>query len=429
MGRVSPVARHEEAGQQWFEFRLFLAYCLIFYAAPFTLFLFLGNPLENVFRPRPIYALGMLYVVASALFFRLMQKIPRQRFRRAPYRLSALFFAPYTGLATALLFLAISIWSFINLGYKFRQTGDALSELGAIGFVLAFSKVVMGTAIIVHYRLVKEGVDPAIRSFCLLLIALGFAINVQASFDILIALTAYVAATHLIRRSLRLHGKNLQTISFVMAPMIVLLLFFVGKANKIGIDETLHIIGNMDLFLYSFLERYSYHMYSVSTHVNENFFNFRQALDALREVASVVYFRFGSIVGLAVERPELGSVARMNFFVLADFYKDRIGTSPGMLGSVFFFPGAGFAICYVVLLLRFIFSLFWKIMGDTMSNWLFIFLSVLLASTTVDSLLDAFNPLSNGFVRVFSLYLGASYVVAILARRASSPQSVLRRTP
>jgi len=404
----------EGTGQRWFELRLFLVYCVIFYLTPYILFQFVGNPLEYSFRPQPNYTVGILYVAASALIFWVMQKLPRRRFRGVSLNISGLLYARVPALLLSGAFLAISIWSFLTLGLQFRQTGDALSEVGVLGFLLAFGKALMGTSIIVHYRIVKEGVDVQVRSLCLFLISLSFAVNIQGSLDIVIALAAYVAATHRVRRSLQLTGTLLQKMSLVMAPVLLMVVFFIGKLNKIGFEETLAIMKDVDMFFYSFLRRYSFHMYSVATHVEENFFNFGLAVDAIREVVSVMYFRFGSMFGLAVERPELGSIARMNFFVLADFYKDRIGASPSMLGSVFFFPGAGLAIFYYVLLLRFIFSLFWQIMGKMMDNWLFIILSVILLGAAVDALLDSINPLSNGFVRILTLYLGASYVVATL---------------
>ncbi len=277
--------------------------------------------------------------------------------------------------------------------------------------------------------MIKEGFEVKFRAFVLLIIALAFGVNVQSSFDIIIALCAYVGATYSFRRSMKFTGSLSGKLSLIAAPLLVALIFFVGKSNKIGVEETLQIMSDGDAFFQAFLQRYSFHMYSLSTHVSENFFNFGLAGEAIREVTSVMWFRIGSLFGLSVERPEMGSIARMNFFVLADFYKDRVGASPSMLGSLFFFPGAGLAIFYYVFILRFIISLFWKIMGVTMENWLFIGLSVILLSTSVDALLDAVNPLSNGFTRLLSLYLGASYVISMLRRRQSVPERSVRPRP
>lgn len=414
--RRRPGAPDSEPQKQ-FEFRLFLTYCGIFYLVPFTLFQFLGNPLEDSFRPRPFYALGFAYVVASVLIFRLMQRCGRLRFRAVPHSVSRALYGAYPALALSCVFLGLSVWSFINLGFQFRQTGDTLTEVGSLGFLLVFGKVLMGTSIIVHYRMIKEGIDPNIRSACLLLISLGFAINNQSAFDVLFSFAAYVAATHRIRRVFHLTGKPIQIASLAIFPILIVLIFFAGKANKVGVEETLYIISHPELFLNAFLERYSYAMYSVAMHVEENFFNFGLTIDAVKEVFSVMHFRASSLLGIVAERPDMGSTARMNFFFLADFYDDRIGISPSMLGSAFFFPGAGLSIIYYVLIIRFIFSLFWKVMGPTMDSWLFLILAVLLASTAIDALFDALNPLSNGFSRILTLYIGASFVVTRVGRR------------
>ncbi|WP_226635056.1 hypothetical protein [Brevundimonas poindexterae] len=415
--------------QRRFELRLFVTYCCLFYFVPYVLFQLFGNPLEYVFRPRPEYTWGILYVFLSGLIFWIAQLAPRAKLRLVPVGVTGLLFAPRPTLILAMSFLAISAWSSLTLGSGFRQTGDALSEVGILGYLLVLGKTVMGTSIIVHYRMIKEGFEVKFRAFVLLIIALAFGVNVQSSFDIIIALCAYVGATYSFRRSMKFTGSLSGKLSLIAAPLLVALIFFVGKSNKIGVEETLQIMSDGDAFFQAFLQRYSFHMYSLSTHVSENFFNFGLAGEAIREVTSVMWFRIGSLFGLSVERPEMGSIARMNFFVLADFYKDRVGASPSMLGSLFFFPGAGLAIFYYVFILRFIISLFWKIMGVTMENWLFIGLSVILLSTSVDALLDAVNPLSNGFTRLLSLYLGASYVISMLRRRQSVPERSVRPRP
>ncbi|MDQ0567349.1 hypothetical protein GRI55_14170 [Erythrobacter citreus] len=393
-----------------FYLKIFLWYCAIFYFVPFALFIFLGNPLEASFAPAPNYAIALAYIVFSLYWFAFVVKITPVKFRAVPYYISSMVFGPYSALVLALSFLSISLWSYVALGFQFRQTGDALSEVGLLGFLLVFGKVLMGTSIIVNYRLVKEGKSPSIRSAALLLIAIGFMVNAQSAVDILFSFTAYVAASHIIRRKINLTGKLIQSASLIVLPFLVVAIFFVGKSNKVGVEEALYIVSDAKLFFAAFLHRYSYALYSTAANIEENFFNFGLALSALKEVASIFQFRLYSAIGLAAERPELGSIARMNFFVLSHFYQDRIGVSPSMLGSVFYFPGAGFAILYYVFFIRFIYDLFWRIMGTKMNNWLFTILAVLLSATAVDAFLDSINPLSNGFARIVTLYLGASFI-------------------
>ena len=168
---------------------------------------------------------------------------------------------------------------------------------------------------------------------------------------------------------------------------------------------------DFELFAEEFTQRSGYHFYSVSTHVEKNFFNFSLTIEAFKEVISVMWFRLGSLLGFSVERPVLGTIARMNFMNFSGFYVERIGTSPSMLGSVFYFPGAGLAIIYYIYFIRYILQLFWRIMGGRQNSWLFVLMAIVIMAAAVDSTLDALNPLSIGFTRIFFLIVGGNYIL------------------
>lgn len=414
--------------QRRYEFRLFLSYCVIFYFIPFILIVIFGNPLEISYRPRPNYIIGLLYAIMSILVFWWALTLPRIRFTIPKRTIEDLFYGRRASIVLTIGFFAISVWSAINLGLDFRHKGETLSELGAIGFVLAIAKIYASTAILVHYRLVKEGVDTYLRSAILFAIGASFIINIQTSFEFLIATAAFVGATHKFRRKIKLTGHQISRASIIVLPVLLVCVFYFGKANKIGSEDALRLISNFDLLFYSFLQRYGYHMYSLATHTTENFLNFYQGLDAIQEVVKVSLFRLSAIFGLGIERPELGTVARMNFFVLSDSRLDRIGTSPGMLGSTFFFPGGGFAIFYYVFIIRFVMSLFWRIAGTKQNSWLFLIVTILLMATTLDSAPDSFNPLSNGFIRVFFLFLGGNFILQKLRHSLQNNSAPVNNT-
>ena len=396
--------------QRKFEFQIFALYCAIFYLVPYLLIIMVGNPLESSFRPRPNYTVGMFYVGICLFIFWACLKAPRLHIPNSRSLIGWFLFGRRPGFVLALIFLAISIWSALTLGANFRHRGVALSELGAIGFALTTMKIYASTAIIVHYRLIIENKGIRWRCTILYIITAGFFINNQTSIEFIIAVAALVGASTQLRKKIKLTGKWVRRLSIALLPLLVLAVFYFGKANKIGAEEAQKLILNSDLFLYSFLQRYGYHVYSLSTHVDENMFNFSMGIDAINEVISVMIFRLSRIMGFAFDRPELGSIARMNFFVLFEYYKERIGASPGMLGSVFFFPGAGLAIFYYVFLLRFVISQLWRIYGGIKLPWIFTLLNIFILATAVDAALDSFNPLSNGFIRVFFLFFGARYV-------------------
>lgn len=375
-----------------------------------------GNPLEQSFRPRPIYTLGVLYAGFSILVFWVALKAPRLHMPIKRSRLGTLFYGRRTSLMLALLFLAISIWSSITLGANFRHTGAALSDLGTLGFALTTMKIYASTSILVHHRMMVEKIETRWRAMILFIIGASFLINNQTSVELIFALAAIVSGSIELRKKIKLSGKWVRRLSLSLLPMLVIAVFYFGKANKVGADAALELLKDFDIFLFVFLQRYGYHIYSLSTHVTENMFDFGMGIEAIKEVVSVMLFRLGRIFGFAIERPELGSIARMNFFVLADFYVDRIGASPSMLGSSFFFPGAGFAIFYYVFLVRFVITQFWRIYGAEKLPWILTLMNVFILATALDAALDSFNPLSNGFVRVFFLVVGGNFIASVTDR-------------
>ncbi|ASJ74613.1 hypothetical protein IMCC3135_22715 [Granulosicoccus antarcticus IMCC3135] len=378
---------------------------------------------------------GIAYVLFCGLIFYITRNISRVELKVKYKKAKSILFGVHGSLIFAGAFFAISCWSAIYLGSSFRQVGQALSEVGLLGYLLVIGKMYGGVAILVNYRCVIERSEVFPRSLALALIALSFSVNTQAAIDVILAAGAFVACTHSFRRKLPVSRRLVKKASLILAPILVLAVFIAGKSNKIGFEETMYIVTDIDLLAENFVTRLGYHFYSVSTHVTENMFNFTLSFEAIREVFSVLLFRFGSLVGMSVERPELGTIARMNFMQFSGFYVDRIGTSPSMLGSIFYFPGAGIAIVYYTYFIRFIIYLFWRIMGELQNSWLFTILAILVMTAAVDSSLDALNPLSVGFMRILFLILGGNYIMRrfsntsnlVMQQRASNLRNIDRK--
>lgn len=398
-----------------YAYRIFGLYCLVYYGLPAVVFLFFGNPLELAIRPRPDYLGGFAYVVFSFMLFTLALKLPTIRFPPVGRTLARLAFDARLSFAYAAFFVVFALGTRSTLDLSFRQTGSALADVGAIGFVMQFLNIFFGISILVHYRMIHEKVDQKLRSKVLLLIALGFAFSIQASLDVLYVFCALLASGTRWRRVFGLHLKIVRRAAIAVIPLIVLAALFVGTANKQGIEQALAILSNFDSIIQLFSRRLSYHFTSTSMHVSESFLNFSLFFEAIENVLNTTIYRASVLLGIDnVSKPEVVSISRMNFLQLTASWRSRTGASPSILGSTFYMPGAGFAIFYYVFIIRGVGIMIGRIMAPHMGNVPFLLLSMVTLSGILDAALDNLNPLSPGFIRFFCLYLGMVYVMSTL---------------
>lgn len=409
---LRPAAQGRDYGAvARFSRRIVLAYCAIFYALPFLIFIFMGNPLEDVMVRQPSYWAGLAYVIFSVGVFYWATSLPVVRLHIPKIGLSDLLFNAQFGLIFAVIFALFSYWARSFLGLNFRQSGVSLADVGAMGFLLEVFKMTAGVMILVNYRLIADRYEAPLRSAAMLLIAAGFFFSIQAAYDIVFVVCALVASGVRWNRFFGFHIRLVRVLSVVALPLIAYGALFIGTANKIGIDRTWELLTHLPTILNLVVGRVGYHFYSTSIQVTDNFTNFYQAELALAEVWNVIKYRFSVLTGLiSVEKPDVGTISRMNFLYMSPAYHPRIGASPSLLGSVFFWPGAGFAIFYFVFLMRFVLLQFWTVVGDRGLNWLFGLLVVILFGSIFDASLDTLNPFSHGAVRLIVLILAARYV-------------------
>lgn len=404
-----------------YAYRIFATYCLIFYFVPFLLFMVNGNPLEQTLLHRPNYILGVLYAVFAFLLFTLSLKLPSIRLPNYFRGISRIAFGSRWSLTFAIFFLVFSIATRSVMGLSFRQTGDALADVGNIAFVLQFLKLYFGVAILVHYRMLRENPEDQRRSISLVLIGLGFIFSIQAAYDVLYIFAALAASGFKWRRLLGLHIKAVRRFSIIFLPVVVLLAGYVGVANKTGSEEALRLILGTDYLLTIISTRLGYPLYNTSMYVSEHFTSFFLFPEAVQNIMGTFKYRASILLGIdGVAKPEVVSIARMNFLFITTEWSARTGASPSMLGSVFYMPGAGFAIFYHIFILRGIATMIGQIMGEIGRNPLFILTSMAIFASTVDAFLDNLNPLGTGAIRVFFVFLGMVFIRITVKHRRNS---------
>ena len=416
-GEVHNTATYQSSASniKLYAYRVFGLYCLIYYALPAGIIFFFGNALEESIRPRPNYLFGFGFVLFSLMLFSLALKLPIIRLPPLGRTLARLAFDARLSVLYAAFFVVFALATRSTMGLTFRQTGNALADVGAVGFVLQFFTIFFGVSILVHYRMIHEDQDRKLRSKALLLIALGFAFSIQASLDVLFIFCALLASGTRWRRVLGLHLKIVRRAAIAVIPLVVIAALFVGTANKQGVERAIETLSSLDVIVQLISTRISYHFTSTSMHVSESFLNFSLFFDAIVNVYNTTLYRVSVLFGIGgVNKPEVVSISRMNFLQLSPFWRERTGASPSILGSAFYLPGAGFAIIYYVFIIRGVGIMLGRIMAPYLTNIPFLLLSMVTMAGILDAALDNLNPLSPGFIRLFYLYLGMVYVMSRL---------------
>lgn len=413
------------AGARQFSQRVVLAYSGIFYLVPFLIFMLMGNPLEGFMVPTPNYWTGITFVAIVVLFFYWATTLPVTRINLPKVGISTHLFGANSGLVLAVFFAVFAYWSRSFLGLSFRQSGVALAEVGAIGFLLEVLKMTLGVKIIVNYRMIAEGYEVRRRKAALLFTALGFFFAIQGAFDIFFVFCALVASGLKWRRLLGLHFTIVRRLTIVVFPILGYLALLVGTANKVGMDQALIALSDIEQILNLVIGRIGYHFYSTSIHATDNFANFNLAVQAFSELTSVTHYRMSLFFGFGgIEKPDVGTISRMNFLNMSPVYHPRIGASPSMLGSIFFWPGAGFAAIYYVFIMRFVLFKMWDIIGPLSKNWVYTIFCMILLGSILDASVDTLNPFSHGAVRLVILFLGARFVTHRLRQKYMRPHAI-----
>ncbi|MBY4893454.1 hypothetical protein KUL25_11830 [Rhodobacteraceae bacterium N5(2021)] len=410
----------DNAGARKFALRVVLFYCAVYYVLPFFVFITMGNPLNRVIAYEPNYYFGILYVLLFVIVFWMALRTPYVKLNFPSLGISKLAFSPRLGIVLALGFCLFTYATRSIFGLDYRHTGDALAETGGLGFILVIMKTYFGVVLLVNYRLIDERNQVRLRSFASLLIAVGYYFSIAGAFDIFFVAFALFTATRRWREAFRLNTKIVRQVSIAISPILLYLAVFVGTANKVGVEAAFERLESLGDILMLMVTRLGYHFTSTSLHATENIFNFNLAFDALSELTRVVQYRLSVLIGIdGVEKPSVGTISRMNYLFISAFDRDRTGASPSMIGSIFYFPGAGFAVFYYVFVLRAVLKLMWDIVGRKGLMWFCTLFCVILGNAFWDASLDALNPFSTGFVRLSLLFLGARFVTKFMRDRAA----------
>ena len=394
--------------------RMILAlYAFVYYIFPGILTFLFGAPLNLVLIASPNYLLGfILAILVTGLIYWLLPRVKPPRLG-ALYPAARLLFDERVILGASLAFLYVAYQFWENLGLSYRQTGSRISETGVVVIVLyIFQNYLIAALVVLLGRDARELKSAKLPlTFALLATVLGFFLSLQASSNVIVMAVAGLILLRLVsnKQFLRAAEGRSSIPNYVIIGLVAIFALFVGVANKRGVDETLFLAyNNLPELIGIFQTRLSYHLYSASFLADYHFTDTQLGLTALSEVLANISHRIDVIIGNPTVFNEIGSVKRLNYELIAYYFRERTGTAPGMIGGIFYVPYGIFVLPITI----FVYVVILKLISVTVNNsrislFEIAFLTMFFGGI-IDASIDLINVFDIPFTKLFFLIFAAS---------------------
>lgn len=389
-------------------YKLFMVFFVLFYIVPAVgLIVFyeeyrVSYNINGGFWP--------LLIVPATLFLVYIFDLVLPRIKNKTNWVGNLIFNDYILLLFASVFLLTSIYFYQNFSMSFRQK-ESISDGGVI-IIVMFALRALFKVVIFHYLvnvMIGEKLTK-IRRGIVYIVLISFSLTIMTSYDVVLltSMLILVFNKEKIFKSFSSINIGKFVFSIVILLVTIILVIFVGIANKIGVDEALRLFSDRELIKFVILivlKRLSTHFISIITAGN-NYYNDLELIIKLSESQiSNLINRFLILFGSneEVNKPEIWSVNRLNYLRLfQDIDNEKTGSSPGVFASIFYFPNIIFGIIvtaiFIIWILRKVSDLVKVIKSNNFIGY-FIFLFFIIP--LFESPIDLINFLSPSFIYFF----------------------------
>lgn len=392
-----------------------LLYGTIYYLAPAILTLLFGPPLDQVLIASPNYLLGFIFsavVIALVYWVIGFVVIPRLTSLAA---LAKLIFDDRVILGVSIVFLYVSYQFWQEFGLSYRQTGDRIGDSGLLVIVLYIlqSYLIVALLLLIGRNagdLRRRGLALGAATMC---IVAGFFLSLQASSNVVVMAIGLLVGARIVsgRELLRPVAGRSSVPTYVLIGLVAAVALFVGIANKRGVDDTIYLLfNNMEEVIRIFHARLSYHFYAASFHTNYNFANLDLGWQALDEVLLNISHRVDVLLGKPTIFNEVTSVKRLNYELIAFYFRELTGTAPGMVGGIYFVPMGVFALPLSVSIYSLVlYMLAATAEGRSVTFFELAFIAMMFGGI-VDASIDLLNVFDTPFTKLFFLLFAFALV-------------------
>lgn len=384
---------------------------LVFYPFFESSFKFYFNYLTNPFFPLTVVCAAFIFVYALSSY--VFQKVScKNIYYFGGQRVS------FVLILISFLYFISAIDFFLNYESSFRHK-SRLSDAGPLVTILFALKPIFDYIILmlVIYRVNGERFG-VLTKVSILFISTASLISINSSLQVVVIPILYllIFRPSLFVKESSISFAKLSLIIFV-APLILISVLFIGIGNKIGYDILLS--ERVFDYIYSIsgeiVTRVSTSLLTVTMlwdSFNGDFFRYLDlSLASGSSLISTFQNRLYLLLGTGFDKGLIDTVDRTNFLLLFREYHARAGASPGILGSMYYFPvfPLGFIIIpvfYAYLMRRFSSHL----NGNVRVNNIFILSIAYLSLGLFESPLNFFMFIDPIFFLVMFVILTTKYV-------------------
>jgi hypothetical protein len=391
------------------------AYLVLFYILPFSIGALFDYSYLVGYKGDPEYLYTLpAVIIYFSLFILVYKGLPKVITPLSRVRTKT-FSRPYLNLFIVFFFLVLSLKFYQQYGLAYRQTGNALSESDSYVMLLLILKIYFSMFLLLKIADISYGIKVSkVDTITLILGTISFCFATTASLDTLRILISILILVHIFSNKnylMKLSNKyflmnSLRKIFIFLVGFMAII--FIGLTNKKGFSGAYELItsGTLIDFLKIPLARLSVHFYTLSYHLNYTIFDFNFQMQSLPNVIENFFFRVSHLTGGDFEKPAIMSSSRLNSLSIIFDPSDRNGSSPGLIGSIFFIPFFPFSIVlsllYVSFLLKKVESIFSKDSKCSLITTLYI---LVLLQVFTDAQIDILNFLGVAGVQLVLLYL------------------------
>lgn len=331
-------------------FKFLIWYIIFTYCVQMILIQFLRENMSELYNGTELsvyYALLLIlvYVLITIFLYLILPTLSQVRFSEIFFK-----FFLYIALMLSFIYFISSIDFFLNYNISFRhkvRIRDANFLVQILFTLMIFIKIVVFMILIF---LLRNKFLLKIQKYILFFIFIGSLLSLNSSMGIILPFIIFMMLFSPSIFYKRVKFSNL----VLLTPIIFILLIgvvYLGLSNKAGIDYANNFFTSTEGILKLFekiFTRISSSFMSLQVLLSNHVFDLNLQLDTFISSYYVFIQKMKVILPIFDEaNREIISVNRTNFLLLFKPFNDHAGTSPGLLGTIFYLPFFPLSIIFV----------------------------------------------------------------------------------
>lgn len=387
--------------------RVFLSFCLIFYLVPFVVNLVLFDQHDLLYRNADKYFYVIIiipFLLTVWLFDKLIPKIKFNFLIIQPIR--AIISNSSFNLLLSFIFLSLSLTYVLSgFGLDFRQRETISESAGFLKIFFLLKSYFLGFITLLFIKSLNSHNSGFTFILINLNILLSLLMTINSSFDIvyifvIISIIFEVKDLYFTNNEKIVTSFIFGILKVLLIAFLLILLIFVGVANKLGSDIVLSQVFDIDFVVLLFSDvilRLSTWYVSLINVSHLYFSGYDTSIGFFAEFQNIGQNFIKLLGGKESSLPEIWSVSRYNYLNIFNYNElPRAGASPGLVASIFYFPNPFIGYFCILGYIIFVLRTYTHYLRNLVKKFSFfgIIIMIFLLLPLVDAPLQFINPIN-----------------------------------